>query len=293
MSARRLSHANKAALTSADQLIGEGPHPDPPSADAEPAKIQTVWNFGTETTGFNYATLSEGDAAEARDAADRIRKLQHVERYAVGELLVALRPKFQHGQWLAWLELEMRISDESAFNYMRYYRLAQRAPVELSQLMSAAVAYQVARLSEVVQDKVFETAQAKQMAGGKRITAGEVKALARPDPEPPAGRPSGSGKGGAASDDAGAERESEQASGSGKGGAASDDAATAEAEQASDDAAADEADDREVDRTSLAMSVAMQIYHSINSQARRDLYRILGKRGDDVELLRCLRKIPR
>jgi hypothetical protein len=271
MSARRLSRANKAALTSADQLVGEGPHPDPPSADAEPAKIQTVWNFGTETTGFNYATLSEGDAAEARDAADRIRKLQHVERYAVGELLVALRPKFEHGQWLAWLELEMRISDESAFNYMRYYRLAQRAPVELSQLMSAAVAYQVARLSEVVQDKVFEAAQAKQMAGGKGITAGEVKALARPDPEPPAGRPSGSGK----------------------GGAASDGAATAEAEQASDDAAADEADDREVDRTSLAMSVAMQIYHSINSQARRDLYRILGKRGGDVELLRCLRKIPR
>ena len=280
MSARRLCAAQRRALASAERLVGEGPHPDPPPADAEPAKFQSVWNLGTETTGFNYETLPPDDAAAARDAADRIRRLQHNERYAVGELLVALRSKFQHGQWLKWLELEVRISDQSAANYMAYYRLAQRAPAELSQLMSADAAYQVARLPEAMQDRVFGAAQAKLATGGSRRIAarevGEIVDAWRVKEQAERLR-----KGGAALD--------EPSSGSGKG-AAPDDASGTErdpeptsSEQVSDD-------DRKVDHT-LVMSVAMLIYHAINARARRNLYRILNKRGGDAELLRCLRRI--
>jgi len=181
VSARRRTAAQQQALASAERLVGEGPHPEPPPAEDEPGKFQTLWNFGSETTGFNYATLPEDDAAEARATADRIRRLQHNERYLVGELLVALRPKFQHGQWLAWLALEVRISDQSASNYMAYYHLTIRAPSELSQLMSADVAYRVARLPEPLQDKILALAQEKHAAGGRRITAREVNKVIRAD----------------------------------------------------------------------------------------------------------------
>jgi hypothetical protein len=60
---------------------------------------------------------------------------------------------------------------------MAYYAAAQRSPVELHELMSAEVAYEVGRLDEKLQDAVFEAAQEKLAKSGKRISKAEVKVV--------------------------------------------------------------------------------------------------------------------
>jgi hypothetical protein len=183
--APRLTRAARSALAGAEALIGTDAADAPFDSSAEPpaapegenvtdAKFQTIWNFGTETSGFDYACLEPLAANEARDIAEKIHKLRDNEQFRVGELLTTIRPKFSHGQWLAWVQYELQISDQTALNYIRYYELARRSPVELVTLMPVAAAYEVARLDEPLQDIVLAFAAHQVKECGKRLNKAGV-----------------------------------------------------------------------------------------------------------------------
>jgi hypothetical protein len=187
-----VTRASKAALQATDQLIGPDAADVPevervPDDEVDPdviteAKSQTIWDFTTATTMVDAATIAHAInaslppdlALEAREMAQRLRKVEDNFYYHMGEGLASIRPKMRHGQWLAWLEYEIGISNQTALNYIGFYELAQRTDVELIKLMRPSAAYALARAPKVVQDRLI-----KQAKDGDRITTEAVRTACR------------------------------------------------------------------------------------------------------------------
>ncbi len=123
---------------------------------------------------FNYGSLPPDLAQEARDAVVRIHKAEDNFIFKAGDALAAIRQKMEHGRWLAWLEYEVDISDQTALNYIAYFEfLTQRADITLVGMMRQAPSMH-SPPPEMVQDRLIKRAK-----DGERVTAKIVEMACR------------------------------------------------------------------------------------------------------------------
>jgi hypothetical protein len=71
---------------------------------------------------FDYSSLSDDVAKEARAVAERVRARQQGHIAAIietGRDLAAVKERLEHGQFTAWLQAEFGMTDRTARNYMQ------------------------------------------------------------------------------------------------------------------------------------------------------------------------------
>ena len=169
----RLSPSDKSALQSAYALIG-------PDAAREAQKSKTVLLFGDEVKGFNYESLPSDVANEARKIASELREAADKYHYRAGQQLTAIRPKFEHGQWEVWVELEVGFSPQVSRNYMWYYGFAQEFGIDIARLFRPSVVYRLASAPDPIKLLLIQRAKA-----GERISILDVQQAERSAHQPP------------------------------------------------------------------------------------------------------------
>lgn len=122
---------------------------------------------------FDYSTLPEAIAIEARGASERIRmRLRRTAEDIVetGRELAAMKEKLPHGQFLPWIEAEFEMSERTAHNFMAVSKRFKSATVAD---FSPKVLYALAAPStpEAVVEKAIEKASA-----GEKVSSDDVKA---------------------------------------------------------------------------------------------------------------------
>jgi hypothetical protein len=118
--------------------------------------------------------IPETDEEFLRKAADRVR--MRLSRSAqdiveIGLDLIAVKDRVGQGNFLAWIDREFRMSDQSAANFMNVARIyGDEIPNGLE--FSPAVLYALAAPSTAEQVRAEITERAK---AGEKITAGDVR----------------------------------------------------------------------------------------------------------------------
>jgi hypothetical protein len=144
----------------------------------------------TTQLGFDYGQLAGDDWQFVQDARDQIRRLgkQTVENIVeIGRLLIEVKERLPHGQWLPWLHAEFAWSETTARRFMDSHVLFKSAKLEdlprLLELPPSAVA-------EIAASSTPRSARREildQVAAGKTPTTAQVRETVRrhkPTPKP-------------------------------------------------------------------------------------------------------------
>jgi hypothetical protein len=111
------------AISPLQTLVGDNCH----------AVLATLHN------GFDYAQLDQGLAAEAREAAARIRARLKTAYIDTGLDLIRIKERLGHGQFGPWLKAEFDMTERSAENYMNAARWIKGKSEKISDLPAAAI----------------------------------------------------------------------------------------------------------------------------------------------------------
>ncbi len=142
-------------------------------------------------TPFNYSDLPAPVAAELEAVTGRIkdRLTRTVENIIdIGGDLTLAKKRLGHGHFLAWIDTEFRMSDQTARNFMNVAKRFSKSKTVLDLPMTQAALYVLAAPS--TEDEVVDAALAKAEAGekigkpeveGLKKTLTEQKAKATPD----------------------------------------------------------------------------------------------------------------
>jgi hypothetical protein len=128
--------------------------------------------------GFDYSALPADVANTARAAADRIKD-RHSRTMAaiieIGRDLLAIKEHLKHGQFLAWLQAEFRMTDRTAENYM----LAATSFGDKVEIISNLPPTEVYRLASPSTPPSVRDAVLARLEAGERVEPVEVRALVR------------------------------------------------------------------------------------------------------------------
>jgi flagellar biosynthesis GTPase FlhF len=91
------------------------------------------------TLQFDYAQLDHEVAAEAREAAVRIRTRLKTAYLDTGHDLIRIKERLGHGQFGPWLKAEFDMTERSAENYMNAARWLEGKSEKISDLPAAAI----------------------------------------------------------------------------------------------------------------------------------------------------------
>ena len=136
-----------------------------------------------EIAPFNYSDLSATEAAELEAVTARIkaRMARTVENIIeIGRDLALAKKRLGHGNFLAWIDAEFGMSDQTARNFMNVARRFSKSKTVLDLPMTQAALYLLAAPS--TDDEVVDAALAKAEAGekvGKPEVEGLKKALTK------------------------------------------------------------------------------------------------------------------
>jgi hypothetical protein len=126
------------------------------------------------TASFCYETLTPEKAAALRQSADRIKSLRrkhYEEILEIGQELIEAKEGLQHGQFTAWLEVEVRINTRTALNYMRLaYWAADKS--EIVSVLPLTSLYKLAAPSTpaVASDEVVSRIRSGEIVGGEKVS---------------------------------------------------------------------------------------------------------------------------
>lgn len=125
---------------------------------------------------FNYAALPAEKAASARAAAERIKgrmQLAAESIVEVGRELIQQKKDLGHGNFLAWIETEFGMSDQTARNMMRVADLyGDKIKSVLDLPATALYALAAPSTPEPVRTEALERA-----SRGEKVTAKDVEVL--------------------------------------------------------------------------------------------------------------------
>ena len=128
--------------------------------------------------GFDYSALPTDVADTARAVADRIKDRLDRKMTAIIEIgrdLLAIKEHLKHGQFLAWLQAEFRMTDRTAENYM----LAATSFGDKVEIISNLPPTEVYRLASPSMPPSVRDAVVSRLEAGEHIERVELREMVR------------------------------------------------------------------------------------------------------------------
>ncbi len=134
---------------------------------------------------FNYKELTEQNQAFVQEKTEQIKALMTRtvnDIIDIGQSLIDVKERLEHGQFGAWLETEFEMTPRTARNFMNVASTFKSETVSDLKIATSAL-YLLANAPDEARDAAIEAAQA-----GERVTKAKAKAIInehKPKPAPP------------------------------------------------------------------------------------------------------------
>jgi hypothetical protein len=155
----------------------------------DPSTVEITPSPVGKLSGGPRAPKGNANAARTLDAiADEIRDLERCNYFDIGKHLLEAKDVCDHGQWEEWLGENFDWSQDTAENYMKAARLADKFRTVRNLNVPASVIYKLAGELEAADLPEIIDALIKKASNGKKYLtvddAEEVIELTRPRPKP-------------------------------------------------------------------------------------------------------------
>lgn len=145
----------------------------------------------TPHLAYDYEQIAPEHRRLVMDAALKIKLYGTMSVTAAalaGGRLIEVKARLPHGQWLAWLELELGLSEASARRWMQVHRFVAGLPSSLDDLSGIELQAMYLLAQEKTPPEIREAAY-EAVAAGQRVTRAwlaHMMADGRPEPAKPA-----------------------------------------------------------------------------------------------------------